>query len=72
VQTSCGRQLVVGRLRLDGLAHPVHRVTLDVGCQPYDHDQVWASLTVAEARRLAGLLLAQATMVEAERGPTDR
>jgi HSP20 family molecular chaperone IbpA len=41
LRTSCGRDLVVGRLRLDGLPHPTLRVTLDVGCQPYDHGEVW-------------------------------
>jgi putative redox protein len=68
VQTSCGRQLVVGRLRLDGLAPPVGRVTLDIGCQPYDHGEVWASLTAAEARQLAGLLLARAADIEDDSG----
>jgi len=58
VHTSCGRELVVGRLRLDGLLRPAHRITSDVGCQPYDHGEVWASLTAAEARQLAGQLLA--------------
>jgi hypothetical protein len=72
VQTGCGRELVVGRLRLDGLAQPVRRVTLDIGCQPYDHDQVWASLTAAEARQLAGMLLTQAAQVEDDSGWPDR
>jgi hypothetical protein len=58
VRTSCGREFVVGRLRLDGLPHPALRVTLDVGCQPYDRGEVWVSLTAAEARHLAGQLLA--------------
>jgi hypothetical protein len=62
----------VGRLRLDGLPHPAIRVTLDVGCQPYDRGEVWASLTAAEARQLAGQLLAQAAAAERESSATTR
>ncbi len=51
-------------MRLDGLPHPAARVTLDVECQPYDRGEVWASLTTAEARQLAGQLLAQATAAD--------
>jgi hypothetical protein len=69
VQTSCGRELAVGRLRLDGLGHPVHRVTLDIECQSHDREQVWASLTVGEARQLAAHLLAQAAAVLGESSP---
>ena len=70
VRTSCGRELVVGRLRLDGLPHRTLRVTLDVGCQPYDRGEVWMSLTAAEARQLAGRLLAQAARVDRESAAT--
>jgi hypothetical protein len=66
VRTRCGRELAVGRLRLDGLGRPVNRVTLDIGCQPHDREQVWASLTVGEARQLAAHLLAQAAAVLGE------
>ncbi|MQA87448.1 MAG: hypothetical protein GEV03_23195 [Streptosporangiales bacterium] len=66
LRTTCGRELAVGRLRLSGLDHPVTRVTLEIGCQPYDRDAVWASLTAAEARRLAARLLAQAAAIERE------
>jgi len=69
VRTSCGRELAVGRLRLDGLGRPVNRVTLDIGCQSYDGEQLWASLTVGEARRLAAHLLAQAAAVLGEASP---
>jgi putative redox protein len=72
IRTSCGRELVVGRLRLDGLPHPTLRVTLDIGCQPYDRGEVWASLTAAEARQLATQLLAQATAAERESAATRR
>jgi uncharacterized OsmC-like protein len=40
------------------------RVVLDTHCEPYDQSEVWASLTPAEARQLAGQLLQQATAVE--------
>jgi hypothetical protein len=72
IRTSCGRELVVGRLRLDGLPQPTLRVTLDVGCQPYDRGEVWASLTAAEARQLGGELLAQAAAAERESAATTR
>ena len=66
VTTGCGRTFVVGRLRQHGLDGPraVRRVTLQVGCQRYDHDQVWASMTADEARRMAQLLVAQADQVD--------
>jgi hypothetical protein len=72
VRTGCGRELVIGRLRLDGLPRPVRRVTLDVACQPYDRAEVWASLTVDEARQLAAHLLAQAALVADESTATER
>lgn len=64
VRTVCGRRITVGRFRLVGLAHPAERVTLDIDRERYDRDEVWASLTPAEARRLAASLLAQAAAVE--------
>ena len=64
VRTTCGREFVVGRLRLEGPPYPALRVTLDVECQPYDRGEVWASLTAAEARQLAGQLLAQAAAAD--------
>ena len=66
VRTGCGRELVIGRLSLHGLPRTIHRVTLDVACQPHDRAEVWASLTVDEARQLAAYLLAQAALVEDE------
>lgn len=68
MRTTCGRDLVVGRLRLEGLARPVGRVTLDVSCLPYDHNEVWTSLTAAEARHLAALLLAEAARADGDLG----
>jgi hypothetical protein len=64
LRTGCGRELVVSRLRLDGLPHPVRRVVLGIGCQPYDQDEVWVSMTAAEARQLAGQLMVQAAVLE--------
>lgn len=63
VRTGCGRRLVVGRLLLDAVA-PIGRVTLRASGQPGDDNDMWTSLTVAEARLLAGYLLAQAGAVE--------
>lgn len=62
VRTGCGRRLVVGRLVLDTAA-PIGRVTL--AASGIDND-MWTSLTVGEARLLAGYLLAQAGVVERE------
>jgi putative redox protein len=64
MRTECGREIVLGRLELPGLAHPVSRVTLDVGLRPYDHGEAWLSLTPNEARRLALGLLAEAATAE--------
>lgn len=64
VRTVCGRRITIGRFRLVGLAHPAERVTIDIDRERYDRDEVWASLTPAEARRLAAGLLAQAAAVE--------
>jgi hypothetical protein len=63
VRTGCGRRIVVGRLLLDALA-PIGRVTLRSSGRPGEGEGMWASLTVDEARLLAGYLLAQAGAVE--------
>lgn len=65
VRTACGRELTIGRLRLDGVRPCVGRVTLDVGCEPYDRGEVWASLTPDEARCVALALLDEADAAEA-------
>ncbi|HVV21103.1 MAG TPA: hypothetical protein VHF06_16825 [Pseudonocardiaceae bacterium] len=62
VRTGCGRRLVVGRLMLDAAA-PIGRVTLAASG---GDSGMWTSLTVGEARLLAGYLLAQAGVVERE------
>jgi hypothetical protein len=64
LRTGCGRNIVVGRLMLDAPA-PIGRVTLRASGRPDTDDAgMWTSLTVAEARLLAGYLLAQAGAVE--------
>ncbi|MFD0318997.1 hypothetical protein [Streptomyces flavalbus] len=52
------------RLRLAVAERPISRVTLDVGQYPGGESGVWAALTAAEARDLAGLLLLHARQVE--------
>ena len=72
VRTSCGRDLVVRGLRLDGLPNPVRRVVLDIGCQPYDRGEVWVSLTATEARQLASHLVVHADAIEDGSAPPQR
>lgn len=64
VQTTCGRQVKVGRLALGNAAQPTQRVSLDVGHSPGHDDGTWAALTSAEARQLAGALLRQAATAD--------
>ncbi|MFI9366569.1 OsmC family protein [Kitasatospora sp. NPDC053057] len=64
IHTRCGRTIAVSRLAPGVLPVGMGRVVLDTACQPYDHSEVWASLTPREARDLAGLLLRQAAAVE--------
>ena len=64
VRTSCGRELTVGRLALGDSGHPAGRVFVDLGDCPDCDGSRWAGLTVAEARDLAGALLAQAEAAE--------
>jgi putative redox protein len=66
MSTTCGRTITVGRLKLNGPAHPLGRITMHLGCEPHDHGQVWMSLTASECRGLAGILLAQAASAERE------
>ena len=63
VRTGCGRDIVVGRMVLDVVA-PIGRVTLRASGRPGEDAGMWTSLTVDEARLLAGYLLAQAAAVE--------
>ncbi|MGW2248728.1 OsmC family protein [Kitasatospora sp. NPDC001660] len=63
LHTAGGRTIAVSRFAPEALPD-TGRVILDTDCEPYDTDEVWASLTPAEARRLAGMLLRQAAAVE--------
>jgi putative redox protein len=70
LRTSCGRDLIIGRLALGDAAHPAGRVFLDLGgCRDCD-GSTWTGLSAAEARQLAAALLAQAAA--AERDGQDR
>jgi putative redox protein len=71
MRTSCGREITVGRLKLSGPAHPLGRISMNLGCEPHDHGQVWMSMTPSECRHLAGMLLAQAASAEAECATSD-
>jgi putative redox protein len=68
VRTACGRAITIGRLRVTGPPHVVNRVTMRLEHEPYDNGEVWASLTAAESRALAGRLLAQAAAAERDTG----
>lgn len=63
IRTNGGRQVSVGRLTLEKMA-PIGRVILRITCRRAERDQLWASLTAAEARQLAEHLMTQATAVE--------
>ena len=64
LRTSCGRDLTIGRLALGDAVHPVGRVFIDLGECPDCGGSAWAGLSVAEARRLAAMLLSQAAAAE--------
>ncbi|MEU9474477.1 hypothetical protein [Streptomyces sp. NPDC048191] len=62
--TRCGRRIEVHCLWFGRPDRPVGRITLDVGEDQGGEPGVWAALTPAEARDLAGLLLRQAGAAE--------
>ena len=64
LRTSCGRELTIGRLALGDAAHPAGRVFIDLGECLDCGGSAWAGLSVAEARRLAAMLLSQAATAE--------
>jgi len=64
LRTSCGRDLTIGRLALGGAVHPVVRIFIDLSECPDCGGSAWAGLSVAEARRLAAVLLSQAAAAE--------
>lgn len=65
VRTACGREFSIGHLCLDRLARPAARVSLSTGRLAQDRDELWASLTPGEARRLAASLLDHANAADA-------
>ena len=71
VRTGCGREIAIGRMQMRPGRHQVDRITLRIGCQPYDNGEVWASLTSEESRALAGKLLAQAAAADRDQGRRD-
>ena len=66
LRTGCGRELTVGRLALGDIRRPVARVFVDLGECCGCEGAGWAGLTVAEARQLAQVVLAQAAAAERE------
>ena len=65
VQTSCGRTLDVGTMKLGDPRRPIGRVTMRIGKCPQCGDGSWAAMTPGEARQLGTALLAQATEADA-------
>ncbi|HEY1619963.1 MAG TPA: hypothetical protein VGG25_20235 [Streptosporangiaceae bacterium] len=66
LRTSCGRELAVGWLALGDARRPAARVFVDLGECPGCEGTGWAALTVAGARQLARVVLAQAAAAERE------
>ncbi|CAL9279961.1 OsmC family protein OS=Streptomyces rochei OX=1928 GN=G3I25_13410 PE=4 SV=1 [Streptomyces rochei] len=64
LHTRCGRTINVTRFAPQGLPAQMGRVVLDTSFSSHDAEELWASLTTEEARRLAGLLLYQAAAVD--------
>jgi putative redox protein len=71
-RTTCGREVRAGWLTLGDVQRPARRVSLDIGQAPGGRDGTWAALTVAEARRLAAVLLEQAAAAERGDGRAGR
>lgn len=67
-QTTCGRDVQVGRLALGSADRPARRVSLDIGHSAGSADGTWAALTPAEARQLAVALLWQAAAADRRAG----
>lgn len=64
VHTQCGRDIAVGRLVIRAMPEAIGRVVMRINCERAERDLLWASLTPAEARLLAGYLLGQAEAIE--------
>ncbi|WP_353946576.1 hypothetical protein ABII15_36525 [Streptomyces sp. HUAS MG91] len=69
VVTTCGRRIAVHRIQLAPTGRPISRVTLDVGADRGGEPGVWASLTGAEARELARMLLVHADLTDGGADP---
>ncbi len=70
-ETGCGRQVHVGTMILGNSQWSARRVSVDIGDCP-GCDGTWATLTAAEARQLAGSLLAEAAIAEHPGAPSAR
>lgn len=72
VRSTCGRELIVGRLVFGDHQHFAARVFVDLGDYPSCDRTGWAALTVAEARRFAEAILSQAAAAEGDCQPQPR
>jgi putative redox protein len=63
-ETGCGRQVRVGTMILGDSQWSALRVSVDIGACPGCGDGTWVTFTTAEARQLAGALLAEAAAAE--------
>jgi putative redox protein len=68
-ETGCGRQVRVGTMFLGDSHWSAVRVSVAIGACPGCGDGTWVTLTTAEARQLAGTLLAEAAIAEHPDGP---
>lgn len=71
LRTRCGRRIIVSRLVIGG-HNPVGRVTVRINCEPGERGQLWAGLTVGEARLFACHLMLQAGLLECATGTGHR
>jgi putative redox protein len=69
-RTTCGRDVRIGRLALVAAERPAERISVDIGPSAGGDDGTWDGLTPAEARRLAGALLAHAAAAERDAAPS--
>jgi putative redox protein len=68
-ETGCGRQVQVGTMSLGDAQWSAQRISVDIGSCTRGGDGTRAALTAAEARQLAGDLLAEAAIAEHPGGP---
>ena len=69
-ETGCGRQVRVGTMSLGDAQWSAERISVDIGSGTGGHDGTRATLTVAEARQLAGALLAESAIAEHPGAPS--